>query len=146
MTLHQIFIEATPSMLDSALLMIRLFIGACFITHGLGKLGVVGSGSMVGFEGWLKSLNVPFPALQARLAMAAEIGGGMLLCLGLVTRFGALMCLFVMVVAGLIGHKGGGYLITNTPPGNEYTVNLAAICLLILLTGPGQYSIDNLLF
>ena len=80
------------------------------------------------------------------MAMAAEIGGGLLLCLGLATRLGALVCLFVMVVAGLIGHKGGGYLITNSPPGNEYTVNLAAICLLILLTGPGQYSIDNLLF
>ena len=146
MTPHQIFVEATPLMLDSALLMIRLLIGACFITHGLGKLGIVGSGSMAGFEGWLKSLNVPFAALQARLAMAAEIGGGLLICLGLATRLGAFVCLAVMVVAGLIGHKGGGYLITNNPPGNEYTINLAGICLLILLTGPGLYSIDNLLF
>lgn len=146
MNLHQIFIEATPSMLNSALLMIRLFIGACFITHGLGKLGLVGTGNMASFEGWLKSLNVPFAAFQARLAMAAEIGGGVLLCLGLATRLGAFVCLTVMVVAGFIGHKGGGYLITNNPPGNEYTINLAAICLLILLTGPGQYSIDSLLF
>lgn len=146
MNLHQIFIEATPPMLNSALLMIRLFIGACFITHGLGKLGLVGTGNMAGFEGWLKSLNVPFAAFQARLAMAAEIGGGVLLCLGLATRLGAFVCLAVMVVAGFIGHKGGGYLITNNPPGNEYTINLAAICLLILLTGPGQYSIDSLLF
>lgn len=146
MNLHQIFIEATPLMLDSALLMIRLFIGACFVTHGLGKLGMVGSGSMAGFEGWLKSLNVPFAALQARLAMALEIGGGVLLCLGLATRIGALLCMVVMIVAGLIGHKGGGYLITNNPPGNEYTINLAAICLLIFLAGPGQYSLDNLIF
>lgn len=146
MNLHQIFLEATPQMIDTALLMIRLFIGTCFIIHGLGKLGLVGSGSMAGFEGWLKSLNVPFAALQARMAMAAEIGGGVLLVLGLFTRFGALVCLTVMVVAGVIGHKGGGYLITNTPPGNEYTINLAAICLLILLVGPGHYSLDNLIF
>jgi putative oxidoreductase len=51
-----------------------------------------------------------------------------------------------MLVAALIGHKGGGYLITNNPPGNEYTINLAAICLAVLLLGPGVYSLDYLLF
>lgn len=146
MNLHQIFTETSPALFDSALLMIRLFIGGCFIVHGLGKLGLVGSGSMAGFEGWLKSLNIPFAAVQARLAMALEIGGGVLLCLGFATRLGAFMCFAVMLVAGVIGHKGGGYLITNNPPGNEYTINLAAICLLIVLTGPGHYSLDSLLF
>lgn len=146
MNLRQLFFETTPALLDAALLMTRLLIGSCFVVHGLGKLGLVGSGSMAGFEGWLKSLNVPFAAAQARLVMATEIIGGLLLCTGFVTRIGALMCFAVMAVAAIVGHKGGGYLITNNPPGNEYTINLAAICALIFLTGPGKYSLDHLIF
>lgn len=146
MDLHQIFIETSPGIVNLGLLMIRLFIGICFVIHGLGKLGLVGSGNMVGFEGWLNSLNFPFARLQARFAMLAEIGGGVLIATGFMTRLGAFLCLSVMLVAATVGHKGGGYLITNNPPGNEYTVNLAAICALIIMFGPGAYSLDSLLF
>ncbi|NIR41547.1 MAG: oxidoreductase, partial [Actinobacteria bacterium] len=45
-----------------------------------------------------------------------------------------------------IGHKGGGYLITNDPPGPEYTINLAVICLVFILLGPGAHSLDAMLF
>jgi putative oxidoreductase len=51
-----------------------------------------------------------------------------------------------MAVAGLLGHKGAGYLITNDPPGAEYTINLAVICAVLFLTGPGMISLDYLLF
>jgi putative oxidoreductase len=146
MNLHNLLVENTPPLINAAILLIRLFIGICFVVHALGKLGLVGPGNMAGFEAWLKSMNIPYAALQARMAMASELTGGLLLATGLFTRVGALLCLSVMLVAALIGHKGGGYLITNNPPGNEYTINLAAICLAVLLLGPGVYSLDYLLF
>lgn len=135
-----------PIWMDLSILLIRVFIGLCFIVHGLGKLGVVGPGNMAGFTSWLESLKVPMPALQARLAMLSELIGGALLVLGLLARPAAAVLFFTMVVAGLIGHKGGGYLITNDPPGNEYTINLAAIMVSLLLTGPGAYSLDAYFF
>ena len=131
---------------DLALLIARLFIGSCFVIHGLGKLGIVGSGNLQGFAGWLKSLGVPFPELQARLAMAAEILGGALMALGFMARFGFLLCFFTMVIAAGVGHKGAGYLITNNPPGNEYALNLAMICVVLFLLGPGAFSMDAFLF
>ncbi|MBX3022875.1 MAG: DoxX family protein [Bdellovibrionales bacterium] len=136
----------TSYFIDEALLLARLFLGPCFVVHALGKLGVVGPGNMAGFTGWLKSLGVPFPAVQARLAMSAEMVGGILITLGLFTRLGFLLCGATMVMAAAIGHKGGGYLITNTPPGNEYALNLAALCLVFFLLGPGHYALDALLF
>ena len=146
MTLSTLLLQVEPLWINIAILIARVFIGACFVVHGLGKLGLVGSGSMKGFEGWLASMGIPMPALQARVAMACELGGGLLLFAGLFMRVGCLLCLSTMVVAALIGHKGGGYLITNTPPGNEYTINLAAICVVLFLLGPGAYSIDAWLF
>lgn len=131
---------------DAALLIARLFIGICFVIHGLGKLGLVGPGNMAGFAGWLKSMGLPFPELQARMAMAAELVGGVLIALGLATRVGLLLAGVTVLVAALIGHSGGGYLITNSPPGNEYALNLAAICAVLFLLGPGAYSLDALIF
>ncbi len=139
-------VETTPHLIDIAILLARLFIGVCFVVHGLGKLGIVGPGNLAGFAGWLKSLGVPFPELQARMAMVSEITGGALITLGLLTRFGLIICFFTMVVATSVGHKGGGYLITNNPPGNEYALNLAVICVVMFLLGPGHYSLDAILF
>lgn len=146
MELGTLLTHSTPEMTAIGLLILRVAIGICFVVHGLGKLGVVGPGNLQGFTAWLKDLGVPFPALQARMAMLTELVGGSFLAVGLLSRPAALFLLGTMLVAGLIGHKGGGYLITNDPPGNEYTINLAAIMIMFLLLGPGRYSLDALLF
>ena len=141
-----LFVVPIGGLGDFALLVGRLFIGVCFVVHALGKLGVVGSGNMQGFVEYLESLNVPFAAIQARIAMLSELVGGSLLALGLLTRPACLLLIVTMLVAGRLGHRGAGYLITNDPPGAEYTINLAVICLVFALLGPGAWSLDALLF
>jgi putative oxidoreductase len=136
----------TPLPADVALFAIRVVIGGCFIVHALGKLGLVGTGNMAGFVAWLRSEGVPMPAVQARLAMLSEMAGGSALVLGLFTRPAALLLVFTMIMAARIGHKNAGYLITNDPPGAEYTINLAAIAGLIAWLGPGALSVDRLLY
>jgi putative oxidoreductase len=144
--LGSLLVGTTSGLVAIALLIGRLFIGLCFVTHGLGKLGLVGSGSMRGFVEFLESLGVPLAPVQARLAMLSELIGGGLLALGLFTRPACLLLVFTMLVAGRLGHRGAGYLITNDPPGAEYTINLAAICVVFALLGPGSLSLDAWLF
>ena len=80
------------------------------------------------------------------MAMLSELIGGALLTIGLFTRPVSAILIGTMCVAAFFGHKGGGYLVTNDPPGNEYPLNLAAICLFFLLLGAGAYSADAFLF
>ncbi len=146
MTLPHFFLHSSDALIDLAILVLRLALGICFVIHGLGKLGIVGPGNLAGFSSWLKSLGLPFPEMQARMAMATEILGGTLIAAGLATRLAAFCCCVTMSVAAVLGHKGSGYLITNNPPGNEYALNLAILMVVLILLGPGQYSLDFLLF
>ena len=146
MELAALLTASTPALGSLALLIGRVFIGVCFIVHALGKLGLVGSGNMQGFIGWLEELGVPYAPIQARVAMLSELVGGMLLVLGLFARPACVLLIATMVVAARLGHRDAGYLITNDPPGGEYTINLAVICTMFLLFGPGVLSLDYLLF
>jgi len=146
MDLASVMTESSPALYDLGLLLLRVFIGVCFMVHACGKLGVVGSGSMQGSAQWLADLGVPFATVQAWVAMSSELVGGALLAAGLLTRLAALLLVATMIVAGRVGHRGAGYLITNNPPGAEYTINLAVVCAVIALFGPGGYSLDALIF
>jgi len=141
-----LFVASTPGVIDLAIVIARGFIGVCFIVHAMGKLGLVGTGNMQGFADWLASEGVPFAPIQARVAMLSELLGGAALIVGLFTRPACLLLIATMIVAGKVGHKNAGYLITNDPPGAEYTINLAAICFVIALLGPGVFSLDRILF
>jgi putative oxidoreductase len=146
MDLTTLLVASAEPLYDLALLLLRVFIGVCFVVHALGKLGLVGTGDMAGFTGWLKDLGVPYAAAQARIAMLSELVGGSLLAVGFLTRPAAVLLVVTMIVAGKLGHRGAGYLITNDPPGAEYTINLAVVCFVVALFGPGAYSVDALLF
>src|SRR6185295_308412 len=96
--LQTILLHTTVTWIDLALLIGRLFIGGCFVVHGLGKLGLVGPGNMAGFVSWLDGLGVPMPEVQARIAMLSELVGGSMIALGLGMRLGAVLCLGTMLV------------------------------------------------
>ena len=134
-------------LLHLALFVVRAALGVCIVTHGLGKLGFLKTNpaGVKGFATWLAALGLPYPRLNAWAATLTEFLGGLCFTLGLGTRVVALALTINMAVAAIKGHKGGGYLILNDPPGAEYAINLAILYGMFVLIGPGALSLDYLL-
>lgn len=124
--------------IDAGLFVVRLAVGAVFIAHGWQKLFVMGYPAVTGFVG---SLGIPFPAVGAALLIGAELGGGILLVLGALTRFAGLMLLVDMIVAAATVHFSHGFFL---PAGFEYTFVLGLISLALMLSGAGVFSVDAL--
>ncbi len=87
-------------------LFLRIFLFMVFWEAGYNKF--------VGFNGtvyWFReSLNLPLPEFMAVLATAAELGGAVLILLGLFTRIVTVPLIITMLVAIFAVHFENGYL------------------------------------
>jgi putative oxidoreductase len=122
--------------IDRALLLLRVALGIVFVMHGWQKLTVFGH---AGFANMLGSLGVPFPAVNAAIVIAAELGGGLALLAGAGTRVAAALLAFTMVVAIATVHLPNGFFL---PTGYEFALTLLLVNVAVVLTGAGRYSID----
>lgn len=115
-----------------SLLLLRLFAGIfMFYGHGLGKLlkvyrGEFQFGDPIGLG----------PEVSLVLSAFAEGICAVLLIVGLMTRFSALVLTINMAVAFLFVH------ITQTFADMELALIYLVVFLVIFLMGPGKYSID----
>jgi putative oxidoreductase len=119
---------------------LRLTLGIIFIAHGADKLfGTFGGGfqatatgfGQMGFQpGWF----------HAALAGGGEFIGGILVLLGLFTRFGAFLLCATMVVAVFVVHWSAGLFAKDG--GFEFPLALLGAAAFLLLAGPGPISID----
>jgi putative oxidoreductase len=120
---------------------VRLALGIIFIGHGAQKVFGAWGG-----PGWAKftAADAPFafmrPAwLWLAMAAVAELAGGLLVLLGLLTRVGAFFLACVMLTAMLGKHWGAFF----APSGIEYTVALLGMSLALLIAGGGRLSVDE---
>jgi putative oxidoreductase len=120
---------------------LRLAMAAVFIGHGAGKvLGKFGGPGLTQFT----SYPAPFPFMRPAwlwmgAAAFAELIGGCLLLLGLLTRVGAFLIFCTMLTAIVGVHLKGGFF---APGGYEYPMTLLAVSLALLISGGGAASID----
>ena len=116
-----------------ALLAMRVALGAIFIAHGAQKI----FGGMQGFEKIVTGIGAPW--WMAYVVAAAELGGGILVLVGLLTRLGALGNFVDMSVAIAKVHWKNGL---KGPAGYAFPLACAAWEFALIFFGAGPISLD----
>jgi putative oxidoreductase len=128
---------------DLGLLLIRIGIAAVGVFHGGQKVfGWWGGGSVAKFAEGLSD-KVPLPMASAWAAALSEFAGGILIGLGLFSRVAAFFFGFTMLVAWGMAHNFS-FLKANN--GSDFPFVLMMVAAGLILTGPGKFSINALIF
>lgn len=124
------------------LLLVRLYWGYDFYQTGLGKLN-----NLEGTTEFFASLNLPFPAFQAVFVGNIEMIGGILLIVGLGTRYFTLPLMGIMAVAYLTDDREALLSILSNPEAFVAATPFQHLFALIILYifGAGGFSIDALI-
>ena len=120
---------------DSAILFMRIFIGAMMLTHGIGKI-----------QNYNAIVNLfPDPlgigsAVSFTLITLTEVGCSVLIIMGLFTRLATLPLIFGMYVATFIAFP------EKTFAEGELSFVYMGIYIMLLVSGGGRYALDALFF
>lgn len=125
-----------PVLVDYAALLLRVALALMFFAHAWLKIKVF---TPAGSVKYFASLGVP--GSFAYLAMAAEIVGGVLLLLGIETRWVALLLIPLMVGTIVLVHGRNGWLFTNKDGGWEYPAFWIVGLLVLAALGGGALAL-----
>jgi putative oxidoreductase len=128
--------------LDTGLLILRVFIGVALAAHGAQKLfGWWGGPGVRGFVGHLTHMRFRPAPLWVAGAIGTEIGGGILLALGLLSPLGSVGVGAAMLMAIFAVHWGKGFF--GQHGGFEVPLLYLVAGAALGITGPGSYSLDS---
>ena len=130
--------------MDIGILIIRMLLGLAIAGHGAQKLfGWFGGYGIKRTGGFFEAIGFRPGAAFATAAGLSEMGGGLLLTLGLFTPFGAAAVLSAMLVAMVSVHVKNGFFAAGN--GIELPFLYAVAASGVALTGAGSISLDGLL-
>jgi len=135
-------VKAASLLQSPLLLVVRLYWGWQFFQTGKGKL--MNHEKVTDF---FQSLHIPMPSVNAYLAGTTECLGGLLLLIGLGSRLVSLPLIFVLGIAYITAESEALKSFFNDPDkftGATPFLFLVA-CVMVLVFGPGKFSIDWLL-
>jgi len=124
-------------------LLLRVTIGMAFFLHGAQKVFGWFGGS--GLEKWSEYLSTKnYSKFTSISAAYIEMIAGFLLIIGAFTKASAISMIVFMLFAVAIVHWENGYF--SQKGGYEYQLLLIVSCIIVLLLGGGEYSVDKYLF
>jgi putative oxidoreductase len=126
---------------DGVALVGRILLAVLFIWSGFGK--VMGFDGVVG---GIAAKGLPMPAVLAAVAVAIELGGGILLALGWRTRWVALaLALFLIVITPMYHDfwNATGAAVMGQQINFMKNVCILGGMLMVFALGPGRYSLDR---
>jgi putative oxidoreductase len=125
------------------LLIIRVVLGLLLVGHGAQKLlGWFGGHGLSGTAAFFDSVGYRPGRRMAVLAGLAEVTGGALVALGLLTPLGAAIIIGTMFAASAV-HTGNGLWFSDG--GYEMPLVYAVSAIGLGFTGPGSVSLDSML-
>jgi putative oxidoreductase len=128
--------------MNAGLLILRLVVGLALAAHGAQKLfGWWGGSGLRGMRGHLTHMRFRPASLWVAGAVGTEIGGGLLLALGLLSPLGSVGAGAAMLMAIVSVHWGRGFF---GPGGFEMALLYLVPAAVLGITGPGSYSLDSL--
>ena len=136
---YRLFENAASHLQSPLLLAVRLYWGWQFAQSGWGKLH-----NIPHVTDFFASLNIPFPHANAVLVSNLEFFGGILLIVGLATKFTGLVLTGNMLVAYVTADREALSSIFSDPGkfyvADPYTFLFAS--LIVLIFGAGLFSLD----
>ena len=131
-----------PNVTNGAALVGRILLALIFITSGFSKI--------TGFEGtvgYISSKHLPLPQVAAAVAVACELGGGLLLAIGFKARWAGLVLAIFTLAAGFLFHDYWSLTEAAQVAANKINfwknVSIAGGMLMVFAFGPGRYSVDK---
>lgn len=119
---------------DFGLLALRLMVAIpMVVVYGINKLPIE-----AGFLRMVERMGLPAPVFFAWSGALAELVGGTLLAVGLLTRGAAAAIISTLTVALVVYHRGHAF------EHREKALMYAVMLLVLLLIGPGRFSLDQL--
>lgn len=135
-------VNASSALQSPFLLFVRVYWGLQLAQSGWGRLH-----NLDRAIAFFSSLGLPAPGPTTILVSSVELAGGLLLVIGLFSRFFGLVITIDMFMAYVMGDREALFSFFSDPgkfyAADPYTFLFAA--LLILIFGPGKISLDTLL-
>ena len=135
-------VRAASALQSPFLLLVRLYWGAQLAQNGWGKLH-----NLPRVTEFFSSLGLPAPGPTAAFISTVEFLGGLLLAVGLLSRFVGLVITIDMLMAYIVADREALFSFLSDPGkfyvADPYTFLFAA--LLILIMGPGAIALDTYL-
>ncbi|MFE1596797.1 DoxX family protein [Nocardia sp. NPDC058705] len=130
--------DSSPLADDAGKLVLRLGIAVVFLVHGLDDFQT-GLSNIVAMQG---EAGIPLNEMSGRFVPIWLTFGSLLFIAGALTRVVAAGYVFIMGGAWIFAHASNGFFVENG--GYEFVLILGAASLALLLTGPGRFSVDQL--
>jgi len=119
-------------------LLSRVLMSAIFIWAGFGKLTAA-----AGTTAYFTKIGLPMPSLVYLLAVAVELGGGILMLVGLFTRPAAVVLGLWCIATAIVGHSDFGD--RNMEIHFMKNLTMAGGFAYVVLLGAGAFSLDAFL-
>ncbi|CAM4125533.1 DoxX family protein [Paenibacillus alkaliterrae] len=115
----------------------RVVLGILFLVHGISKFQM-GLGNV---EAWFSSMGVP--GFLAYIVAALELVGGILLIVGLFTRYVSVLFVIMLIGAIVTIKFSVGLLGNSQMPGYELDLGFMLVAIYLAVSDPTPLSVDQ---